>query len=222
MFGIFYMLYTAVFGAAAKIDEVIDNENRRSKAKTINDDTYYDHKNQLRLTANDRLVSIKTIGYDQVIVDMFNGTVYKNITKEKEDKKKQEAMKNGKTVIRITKKEWGRGDYQHKIWYNCGGIPSYKDINTGAYYRKVIANGIWFYMDVDTGRIIRPADEENFKNKKYNVSVDDIIRVFNKRQEKIKQDERFPEKSWWVSSTFYLNKKRVNVNDDLKIEEEWR
>lgn len=217
MFGIFYMLYSAVIGTVAKIDEGIDNNNRRYKAKAINDDTYYDHKNQLRLTANDRLVSIKTVNHDQVIVDTFNGKIYKNISKEREDKKKEEAMKDGKTVIYITKREWGKNNYQNQLWYKAGALPRYKDIKTGAYYINILINGLWFYMDVNTGRLIRLVDGEDLKDKKFNVSVEDIIQVFNISQEKIKRDKRFPEQWWWVKSAFYHKNKIININDDLEI-----
>lgn len=219
MFGIFYMLFNAIFGTAAKIDEDIDNYNRRTKAIKNKDETYYDHNNQLRYTNNDRLVSIKTINHDRVIVDTLNSTIYKNISKEKEDIKKLDAVQKGYTVIKIGN-EWKKLNYQDKLWYRCDSIPWYMDIKTDEYYIVVTINGINFYMNVDTGNIVRPADGENYKNKKYNLSVDKIIKVFNKRQEKIRNDKRFPKQWWWVKVHYYLNRMEIFIDDNLNIIEE--
>lgn len=216
MFGIFYMFYNIVFGAASRIDESINNDRLRSKAKLINDDTYYDYKNQLRLTENNRQVYVTTRNNHKMLVDLLNGKIYKDITKENENKKIKEIKNSGGSVI-CDRKIWKNENYLNKLWYKCDMIPYYKDINTGSLYTKILINNIWFYMDVDTGKIVRPADGEDLSNKKFNVSIKDIIRIFNNRQEKIKEDERFPEQWWWVKSEFYLNNKIINIKNN-KIE----
>ena len=217
MFGVLYAAFNLLFGAAARIDEDIDNNRRKNKAKNENKLIYSDHNNQDRLIENDRLVYKTTKGTDKVLVDLYSGKIYYNYTKENENIKISEAKSNNKTVIRNVYFYRNIHDYRNKIWYKCNILPEYKDINTGLLYVVLKINGIDFYMDVDSGHIMRPTDEEDLNNKKNNISIKNIIDVFNKSQDLLKQDIKFSQ-IWWVKSEFYLDGyKKITIDENLNI-----
>ena len=217
MFGIFYMLYCGVVGIVGKTRDVIEDGSKKDKAVRMNDFTYYDSHNQLRMVSNDRQVYITTDNNNhKVVKDLFNGTVYKDITKERERWRIGEAKSSGNTVITDYHIWKNVKNYTSKHWYQCHALPCYKDIETGKLYKDVRINGIRFYMDVESGYIVRPLDGEDLSNVMNRVSIPAIIKIFNNRQDKIKQDDKIKQ-SWWAESYYYLNDYYVEVTNDGNI-----
>ena len=219
MFGILYTLFGLGAAGAGKIKQSIDDENARERSRQKGDPTYYG-KNGETLVSNNKPVWTKTNNKgDKVIVDLYTGKEYINLTKEKEDKKKEEARKQGKTVLFVPNDKTIRkmhNDWSN-IWAKCGIYPDLKDINTGKYYYVVHINGIGFYMEIETGHIIRVTDEENFKYKRGNISVDKIIEIFNKNQEELKHNDDYGKMFSNVMNKFYCKYRFVDVNDDLTV-----
>lgn len=220
MFGILYTLFGLGAAGAGKIKQSIDDENARERSRQKGDPTYYG-KNGETLVSNNRPVWTKTNkNGDRVIVDLFTGKEYINLTKETEKKKKEEAETKGNTVISITKKQWSKiNNYYNSMWYKFRMFPDYKDINTDSYYTRLNINGLDFYMDINSGYIVRVADHENYKYRRGNVSIDNIIKVFNDNQDKLKLDEEYGKISRTMDM-FYCKCGRyrfVDVSDDLRV-----
>ena len=59
-------------------------------------------------------------------------------------------------------------------------------------------------MELDTGHIIRPIDNAHFENKDGNLSLDELIEAFNKRQDEYKN---LPEYNhwFWRAAKFYFD-----------------
>lgn len=221
MFGIFYMFYNTLFGTAAKISTKYNNVKNKQEAEKRGYIIYHDHDNQLRLVSNDKQVYITTKNNHKVITDLYNGKVYKDITEENERRKIKNAQLNNETVI-VDYKIWKNvNNYNDKHWYKCHILPCYKDIQTGNLYIDVRINGINFYMDVESGYIVRPKDNEDISKIKNNISVQTIIKVFNERQNLIKNSEDF-HKFWWADSHFYLRNYYIEITKDNKIIERYR
>lgn len=204
MFGIFYLLFS---GFAATVDKISrDNRDAESKTRAIqnNNISYYSTRGH-RLVSNDRPVYKKTVNGQDVLMDMYTGQIYKNYTMERRDKAKEEALAQGKTVITPERTEHLSDYERNSFWFKeCHIRPSYRDIYTDKLLITVPVNSVLFYMELDTGHIIRPIDNAHFENKDGNLSLDELIEAFNKRQDEYKN---LPEYNhwFWRAAKFYFD-----------------
>lgn len=218
MFGVFYLLFT---GFAATVDKISrDNRDAESKMRAIqnNNISYYGTRGH-RLVSNDRPVYKKTINGQDVLIDLYNGQIYKNYTMERRDKAKEEALAQGKTVIIGGNKDRYSDYEKNQFWCKqCNIRADYRDINTDKLLIDVSVNSVWFYMDLDNGHIIRPKDNETYINKDGNLSIEEIITIFNKRQDEVKKTSEYND-WWWRKSKYYFKSSdyEVIIDNDKKI-----
>jgi hypothetical protein len=221
MLGILYLLFYGSVSGINKIRQDINNINKRYEAKQKKYLTYYG-KNGERLVNNDRPVYRKTINGEKLLVDLYTGKIYKNFSEEERQNKENDAYKLGKTVISVSYDEIQ--EYNRKERFNAKSInvkPQYKDIKTRKYYLSVFVNGLTFYMDIITGKIIRLADNQNINKKWGKLSIEEIISIINKRQEEMYNSLDKHDQFWWEDH-FYLQKKGSDIiivdNDGSIIE----
>ena len=241
MFGIFYGIYNAVMAGINGIDKNFQNSTDRAKAMDSGDITYFS-RGQMFLTKNGRQV-VKSwdryTGHD-VIKDIRNGKVYYDLTKYKNEQFFKQCKKEGKTAIELGYPNVK--NYQgvaHKLSFKTRWHVNLIDIETKHYLSEIIINNYEFYFDVMTGYLLRLSDQntkdlewrtergdftrflfnKNYTYETYIMSPNDIIRLFNKRQEKLKEDINFKNKNEeWIRTVFYLHRvNKLEMNKDGTI-----
>lgn len=205
MFGIFYMLFSGFMGTAGKVQRDVRDDNARYEARKNGQLTYHSHNGE-RLVSNNRNVYVGTSYGDRVLKDLKTGYIYKNYDAEKRHEVIQKARDKGKTVISVDYDEYNRYcKYDRDKVKRMAVSPEYKDIETGRYYIDAYINGIAFYMDIITGELIRPRDGEKFSYKMGKASVEDIIRIVNKRQKELYEIPAEEYDYIWWEDHFYLH-----------------
>lgn len=226
MFGILYLLATSVASGVNKFRDNIDNERAREDAKRRGDITYYG-KNGLTLLSNDRSVRRKYINGDDVLTDLHSGKVYKNFSEEQRQKKERDAETRGNTVINVNYDE--NQEYNRAERFKAKTIsitPDYRDIRTRRFYISVCLNGLVFYMDIISGELVRLKDGTDTSNKWGNLSVEEIMNVFNKRQRELAKIPESDHDFMWWEEHFYLKHTGFNTlfidNDKNIIEGDYK
>lgn len=222
MFGILYALFNGTMIGIAKTKESIDNDNKRFQAKEHGDLTYYG-KNGERLVSNNRCVYRKTNNDgDKVLVDLYNGQVYKNYSAEERVKKEDKALRKGSTVLPVDYDE--NQKFNKKCRYETKVFSlnaDYKDIETGRYYILAHINGIAFYMDIVTGLLVRPWDDADLSKKWGLLSVEEIMNIFNERQKEFYEIPKEQHDFMWWEKHFYLKRNGIYeiymIDDDETI-----
>ena len=224
MFGIFYAAFMAIGTAIGGIKAAIEEQQCRKKGIEKRrrgenfTNTYNDRFSHTRDIDTGKSVMIdyrgnESEGKDQYLRDMY-GTPIRNLSEERRQIKLKEAQNNcdpRRTVI-----EWKKGVSDSKT--RAKGNPlytgdTYKDLKTGKIYvcRHFTfprdfgekGNGT-YYMDVDTGLLVREADSqiEDRKNGHYKLTEDlnkNFIEFFNNKQQDTgyKSNSRIPKQSGW-------------------------
>ena len=219
MFGILYTLFGLGVSGVGKMSQNIEDERKREEARKKGELTYYG-KNGEHLVSNGRLITRTwNSDGDQIIKDMYNNTIYNNLTREKQDKILIEAKEKGKTVIDISgnspfkkyaEKTWWFKNYRYKYDVN------FMDVDTYCFYKEVNINGYIFYMDINTGLLVRQSDrdkDEHINNNlnKDNLSPEEIITLFNKRQLLYPNREQIIGNNIDEYQYYYLTQSRTNV-----------
>lgn len=217
MFGIFYVAYNALMSGANKVDKGFVDAQNRERAMKSGNLTYYGRDGGLYLCENGRQVvrTYDRLTGDDVIKDFKNGKVYYNLTRFRIQEQRNRARLKGNTVyIPFEKYERELNIFHRKrvgIDELCGDNHSSEiDIETGhvVVYKRI--NGYCFYMDVMDGKLLRLTDDyaKGYYDKRVirgKLTPDEIIRLFNERQDRLWQDDRF---CWtgnpWTKEVFYL------------------
>lgn len=187
MIKIFGLIYTLIVSIGALFHQINEtNKNKENKTKYIHPNglTYIDHKGYSRLVSNDELVFYNNKNGDYVL-ENANGYVYKNFSEEKRIKKLEE---NTRTARENNETTYCIDDNEHKHDWFCKG-KRFKDFETGKIYIIRCINYKYYYMDIDTGMVIRKTDwqikeDERKKGDKFHFKDIDI-EEFNKKQETI-------------------------------------
>lgn len=219
MFGIVHLIVSLFGKGAASISHQIEDDKRRTEAYNQGEHTYY-YRGTLRYTTNGRDVCrVKDweTGHE-LLKDLKNGRVYRDYTQEKIDRENAEARRKGKTV------RYYRNDYytykqkENKLWFKCDIRPDYIDIETGKVLRSICINHTAFYMDLDTGDVIRISDDPGRDAMTDQEQIERAIRLFNERQGQLRNEPDFMEKPWWTEKErYYLYHKFVKIDDDGNV-----
>lgn len=208
MIGIIYSLFSLGVKGGNKVKENIDDTKSREEAKRNGDLTYYAKGGQ-HLVSNGRLIHKgRNSQGDEVIEDMYNDHVYVNLSEKKRKEIINEALKEGRTVIDkgshdITNPFYA--NFKDKWWFGRYDLNvRFIDIKTNRYFRIVCINGYDFYMDIETGLLVRKSDFCINKYKIGNLTEDEIIDLFNKRQHTFKGKEKI------------IGKPRTSDNENLQ------
>ena len=200
MFGLIYSFFCAIGAGASRIGSEVIAERERQDAKRHNYITYLDANNKERLVSNGHRAQYTKVHGDKVVKDLKTGKIVRNLSQERRDERREEARQQGKTVILKTTSEIRDMIYGYILehekfermkkrfkWIDYVRSLSYQDLETYRYYIEVCVNEVYFYMDVIDGHLIRITDYYNDRDiyKKGVWSVDEIIEIFNQRQDRI-------------------------------------
>ena len=194
MFGILYTLFGLGVNGVNKIKESVDDSNNREKAKRNGELTYYG-KNGQHLVSNGRLIHRgHNHSGDEVVKDMYNGKIYVNLSEEERKKIIDKALQEGRTVVDTGSYDHSNPFYRYfkdKWWFRRYDLNvRYIDIETKKYFRRVCINGYYFYMDIETGLLVRKSDPYIDTYRTGDLSEDEIITIFNRRQLSFKGREK--------------------------------
>ena len=225
MFGIIHGLFTFLALGVDGHNKKVETLNNKHRAIQNNQLTYNGARGNEYLVSNDKWVSTKINRQGETIIaDMKSGEVYYNITQNKKDQKNQECLKQGKTV------RFKMLNEQNQTYYGkYNQTYSRVDIETGIPVSEVYINGITFYIELKNAMILRPSDNVNMKNYIPSCTIDEIIKIMNERQNKIKHqinilDQRkINQELFYKNSKIYIDKnKNINIVwhlDNKKIQE---
>jgi len=214
MFGFLYALFHAGVAGADAIDKSFVDAQNRERSSNLGDRTYYGRNGGLYLTENGRHVvkGVDRVTGHDVIKDFKTGQVYYDLTVEKIKNQKEKYKEAGKSVyfpitndqkrIMQMNRERAGMKYKHHI--------DYIDIKTDHIVVIKYINGYSFYMDLFDGKLLRLSD--SFIEGKYSektlikdLAPNVIIYLFNKRQDRLRQDSRYAYAgSEWTQEVFYL------------------
>lgn len=200
MFGILYSVIMSIGGLGHNIAKNIEASERKDKAKNSYDHTYYDKKGKRILIDNNKWVCSAIRNGDRVLEDVKTRQVYRNFSEEQRERseieRKQEAIKNNKTVYLY---QYNKDVPHSDLWKG----DRYKDIKTGEIYvirkRHVdLYHGIGevlLYLNISTGKFVRKADEQIERDKKWinklkNIDNDaiDYVNTMYKRKNLSKEE----------------------------------
>lgn len=203
MFGLLYMLFGLGAHGVDKATRSYEDAKSRSIAKQ-NGDLTYSWRNQTRLTENGRQVGKKMLpNGHEVLVDLYTGKIYHDYTQEKNEKKANEVLANGETVLYYDVHDPQYKHFKKSDWYRKLNMrPLYVDIKTMSPLNRIKINNTRFYINLDTGYVIRPADKESVDG----VDVEKLIDKFNSNQDLLKKSEKYNYDvlSWeWMRRYFY-------------------
>lgn len=210
MFGIFYLLFDGVMSSINGIDKEYQTSKNRMDAKNSGNLTYFGSRGGEYLVENGRQIMRTIRSYDnhEIIKDMKTGKVYYDLTKIKKEREIDKLKKEGKTVYYPKIDEKKRVNY----WHDESGFNGIViDIETRKYLGELHINEFTFYMDLESGYLLRRTDSDlNYLYKKEGIydncilTPKQIISCFNKRQDLLKQYSMFSEKQW-KKAVFYLS-----------------
>ena len=209
MFGIFYALFGGTMRGAAAVKKTWENEVKKEEAKRNGKLTYHGYQNELRLVENDRqVVNTFLDNGDHVIKDILNDVIYINMSKEEREKDKIKAINNNKTIVRLGDK-YTKYIFKNSLWNNInvwwiGG----NDVYTEHPVNIVNINGIYFYLDLITGNLLRKIDGETEEKKIGSLTSDEIINYFNSRQDNIREYEKFNNDKLWTKKYYFMEKQK--------------
>lgn len=208
MFSIFHGLFTLFAMEKNRISKSLEDDNNRVAAKQKGELTYFGSRGGEYLVENGRQVChVTRFGHD-LLVDMYdNSKVYHDYTEEKEKKYKERALQHA--------------FYHNERTYhgNTLGIikwfPTNKfdiDIETNKIVSYITVNNSIFFLDMETGLIIKPINN----NKEYedNIGIytenniplnsEQIIEIFNKRQYELQKHPAYNNDSLWMRLYYYM------------------
>ena len=212
MFGIFYAFYNGVMAGINGIDKGFVNSTNRARAIKKGDVTYHGRNGGEFLCENGRQVfrgTDRRTG-DTVIKDFRNGKIYYNLTDVARQKQIKYYKDRGETVYSIIDKD-------RKLMFShqnrTGRVTRERDIKTNHFVDKIYINQYCFYMDIFTGKLLRLTDHyqkkveiEGIPKSCYNpLDYEEIIEIFNKRQDRLKEDPRYSYGgNDWTKHIYYL------------------
>lgn len=207
MIGILYTLVSAGILTADCISGAIENHQLREDARKRNDNPYgyyLDRRGNERLISTNQLCSVNPMidehdGKDVCVRDI-RGNVIRNLTEEKREERRLEAIEKGRSVYLY--REYGNGIYNGTYHRDFGGDgycegAQFKDLKNGNiyvarnFYVKDLSNtcgDVYYYMDFN-GKLVRESDCMKFKRasgecKISKESSDLFIKNFNESQDK--------------------------------------
>lgn len=159
MFGLIYSLAVGLGLAGHTIKENIENDYRRVNNVSPDGITYTDAKGRSRIVENNEIAIYGTIkGGDFCILDA-KGRIYKNFTQEKKDKIRDKYYKK---AIENNLSTYCLGDDEHRFEDRAG--KRFKDMKTGRIYLIRCVNFKYYYVDFETGEIVRKTDYQQKKD----------------------------------------------------------
>lgn len=230
MFGIIHGLFSLFAIGANDVKKTAEEERNKEDARTSGGYTYRDKKGELRLLKNGhRARRVKQRGYD-CIYDSVTGEKVVDYLQDKIDNNKKELLREGKTAYRKSELDLDpntKNVYRERYggWNNV-----VFDISTDKEMLSIYINGYEFYMEVDSGYLLRLTDD--FKERSRSnifdwrtvdktLEVNDIIRLFNERQDRLKACRLYmPRGDWDTQIQWERNKTQKEIdksNEWMKV-----
>lgn len=177
LFGLFYALY---MGGRWTTETVIRNseDSRKSNEARIRGEQYYfaSDGSKRSVLNNHKVIETKNNKGERILEDIELGRELYNYTQEKFQNKKQEAIDGGYTVYEkfVDRNILTQPDARYRDKLSMKYNKVFVDVETGQeFYVITIIHGCKrysyesYYMDCKTGLLVRPTDEELFKNDCY-------------------------------------------------------
>lgn len=159
MFGFFYSLIIGGTYVGNEVYSVIKDKKLRETKGNKEFNYYVDSKGKTRSLTTNRIITMDIDPYTKDVVnyDCRTGDIDYNISAAEREIAKSKAIKNNKSVYMYNKDN----HYQDRI----RGV-RYVDIKTGRLVVVRVKFPYTFYMDAETGKLIRRADID-FENEKF-------------------------------------------------------
>lgn len=236
MFSIFHGLFTGVALIVNGLNKNIDDSKNYKEAKDKGNILYHS-SDGYRLTDNKRLVHTTYKNGHKYIKDMYNNTIYYDITKNQNEKSannyRQLAKDNGDDFyIFPNNKVFAKGT---KLLST-----NYFDVETNEPIIHKNINNIIFNVSLNTGKIIRMScimDKtkeiqgyimpttylNNYDDMIFPNTIDEIINVFNKRQDELLYNSSYNDGVWmkdiyYICPSYNNNKTIGQTNDKCYID----
>lgn len=159
MFGLIYSLAVGLGLVGHTIKENAENDYRRVNNVSPDGVTYTDAKGRTRIVENNEIAVYGTVkGGDFCIID-GKGRIYKNFTQEKKDKIRDRYYKK---AIENNLSTYCLGDDEHRFEDKKG--KRFKDMKTERIYLIRRINFKCYYVDFETGEIVRKTDSQQKKD----------------------------------------------------------
>ena len=186
----FGLVWTLVQGGAIYVDSIrhnIKDNECREKYQVKNTGTYIDSRGQDRDLITNKVVYSTELPNGDIVFKDKHGNITSNVSENIRNANKEESIFKGKTTYKC-------GEDFHDMTKKCCG-EYFKDLYNNKVYviRKV--KDLCFYMDSESGLLIRLTDseskiqkllKENNCNYKSNSEIDNIISEFNNIQNEIR------------------------------------
>lgn len=215
MFSVFHGLFTLFAIGANHISKNIQDERNKNQSRKNSGLTYFGSHGNEYLIENDKWVSTKTdlkTGHE-VIADMKNGKVYYDLTDIKRKNEECKQINQGKTV---------RYKMSHEKNKLCGKYKQsfcWVDIESQVPVDNVYINGVYFYIRLTDGHLLRLKDGESEKNIHGRWSLSEIINIINRRQDQYINDIESGKQglSRIDSELFFKNNIRIYIDSNSEI-----
>ena len=165
LFGLFYALYTGARWTVETIGRNSRDSKKIDEAKAEGKLYYFSEDGSLRsVYTNHRLMQTTNDNGDNILWDLDTHREIHNYSKAKRDKENKDAKANGATVYKRTIHREIGDNSSEALWWNRYGV--FVDYETGAEYNVVKMEKTFntYFMDRATGLLVRPTDEELFRN----------------------------------------------------------
>lgn len=181
LFGFLYTAFTLGVKAAVSVKENSENNKYKQEAIQKGEMIYINSKGDACSTKDGRKVMYANEylhGYnnppDKVLKYVGTDEIIRNFSKEDRDETEiyfyNEAKKLNRTAYRIG----GKNDNYCNVGVGKPKGYRYKDMETGDIYVIREFNGIRFYMDINTGLLIRKTDGQLKREEKYGKPEDKL------------------------------------------------
>lgn len=201
MFGLIFVFTSLFVAGISYLMRETENKDLRKKARERGNITYYDSNCKQRLVSNNRWVGESyNDNNEKVISDMLTGEIYHNLTNEKKRRIEKSYFNSGKTIRPKMLNE------KNKLYGKYNLSFSNVDIATNIPVREIEVNGIYFYMSLNNGHLLRTVDNVDLKYKVGKYKESEIIRIFNTRQDiMINQLEQHEHDPRWLQDNFFFS-----------------
>lgn len=212
MFSIIHGLFSLFAIGVDNWSKTSTNITNKQRAIQNGSKTYYGARGNEYLVDNDRWVYTKINDQgEEVIVDMKNGRLYYNLTQEKKRKEEERCIQQGKTVRPHMENECRHFYYgKYKQPFNI------VDIKSGIPVDDIIINGVRFYIRLNDGRVLRPIDNYDIKNKVGCWNVNELISLINDRQNKLRTELENHDYDW-IRINFFFDLRYVYIDRNKNV-----
>ena len=211
MLGLLYTAIVSIGALAYKANRSKENKENKIKFRHPDGLTYVDITGRSRLLSTDEIVFYTYDNNGDYVLKNISGHVYRNFSEEKridkQKQKKEEALERCDTTYCID-------DNDHRKDWNCKG-KRFKDFKTGDVYVIRCINYTYWYLNIETGMIVRKTDwqlkhDEEMKKSPVYKDSDLYEKIYHVDVDALNEKRKGTQDKW----EFYLDYK-YNLNCNM-------